>query len=88
VAGSGNGDIEIFTPSGKHIGALEQGTWLNSPWAVVWPRDFGMLSNMILVGNGWIAAFNGFTHKFQDFVKIPDDSILTIDGFVVAYVWE
>jgi uncharacterized protein (TIGR03118 family) len=84
VAGAGNGFVEIFTPSGKHIGSLEHGSWLNSPWGVVWtPRDFGAFSNMILVGNfesGWIAAFNGFTHKFEGFVKNPDDSILTIDG--------
>ncbi len=84
VAGDGNGFVEIFDPSGRHIGHLEHGFWLNSPWGVVWtPRDFGTFSNTILVGNfgsGWIAAFNGFTHKFIGFVKNPDDSILTIDG--------
>jgi hypothetical protein len=41
---------------------------------VVWTtRDFGEFSNAILVGNfrsGWIAAFNGFTHKFIGF-SIP-----------------
>jgi uncharacterized protein (TIGR03118 family) len=51
---------------------------------VVWtPRDFGTFSNTLLVGNfgsGQIAAFNGFTHQFIDFVKNPDNSILTIDG--------
>jgi len=84
VAGPGNGFVEIFTPSGKHIGHLEHGSWLNSPWGVVWtPRDFGVFSNTILVGNfgsGWIAAFNGCTYKFIGFVQNPDDSILTIDG--------
>ena len=84
VAGDGNGFVEIFTPSGKHIGHLQHGPWMNSPWGVVWtPRDFGEFSNVILVGNfgsGWIAAFNGFTHKFIGFMKNPDDSILTIDG--------
>ena len=84
VPGDGNGFVEIFTPSGKHIGHLEHGSWLNSPWGVVWtPRDFGEFSNTILVGNfrsGWIAAFNGFTYKFIGFVKNPDDSILKIDG--------
>jgi len=84
VAGDGNGFVEIFTPSGRHIGHLQHGPWLNSPWGVVWtPRDFGEFSNTILVGNfgsGWIAAFNGFTYKFIGFVKNPDDSILTIDG--------
>src|SRR4029077_2245533 len=46
-------------------------------------RDFGEFSNAILVGNfrsGWIAAFNGFTHKFNGFVKNPDDSLVFIDG--------
>jgi uncharacterized protein (TIGR03118 family) len=84
VAGDGNGYVEIFTPAGKHIGHLEHGSWLNSPWGVVWtPRDFGEFSNTILVGNfrsGWIAAFNGFTRKFIGFVKNPDDSLVTIDG--------
>jgi len=90
VAGAGNGFVRIFTPSGRQIGNLEHGDWLNSPWGVVWTtRDFGEFSNAILVGNfgsGWIAAFNGFTYKFMGFVKAPkapnapDDSILTIDG--------
>jgi uncharacterized protein (TIGR03118 family) len=84
VAGDGNGYVEIYTPSGAHIGHLQHGPWLNSPWGVVWtPRDFGEFSNTILVGNfgsGWIAAFNGFTYKFIGFMKNPDDTILTIDG--------
>ena len=84
VAGDGLGFVEIFTTSGKHIGHLQHGSWLNSPWGVVWTtRDFGEFSNAILVGNfgsGRIAAFNGFTYKFMGFVKNPDDSILSIDG--------
>jgi uncharacterized protein (TIGR03118 family) len=84
VAGDGNGFVEIFTPSGRHISHLQHGPWLNSPWGVVWtPRDFGEFSNTILVGNfgsGRIAAFNGFTYQFIGFVQNPDNSILTIDG--------
>jgi uncharacterized protein (TIGR03118 family) len=84
VAGDGLGYVEIFTPAGKHISHLEHGSWLNSPWGVVWtPRDFGAFSNSILVGNfgsGWVAAFNGFDHKFEGFVKNPNDSLLFIDG--------
>lgn len=84
VGGDGLGFVEIFTPSGHHIGHLQHGDWFNAPWGVVWTtRDFGEFSNAILVGNfrsGWIAAFNGFTHKFIGFVKAPDDSILFIDG--------
>src|SRR6266481_1733837 len=72
IAGDGLGFVEIFTTSGKHIGHLQHGSWLNSPWGVVWTtRDFGEFSNAILVGNfgsGRIAAFNGFTYKFLGFV--------------------
>ncbi len=46
-------------------------------------------SNSILVGNfgsGKIAAFNGFTGKFIDFVKNPDDSVMVIDGlWMIAF---
>jgi uncharacterized protein (TIGR03118 family) len=84
VAGEGNGFVELYQPDGKHVGHLQHGPWLNSPWGVVWtPRDFGVFSNSILVGNfgsGWVAAYNGFTKEFIGFVKNPDDSLLTIDG--------
>jgi uncharacterized protein (TIGR03118 family) len=84
VGGDGFGFVELFTPSGQHIGHLEHGDWFNAPWGVVWTtRDFGEFSNAILVGNfrsGWIAAFNGFTHKFIGFVRNPDDSLMFIDG--------
>jgi uncharacterized protein (TIGR03118 family) len=84
VGGDGLGFVELFSPEGKHIGHLQHGPWMNAPWGVVWTtRDFGEFSNAILVGNfrsGWIAAFNGFTHKFIGFLKNPDDSLVTIDG--------
>ena len=84
VGGTGLGFVELFTPSGRHVGNLEHGDWFNAPWGVVWTtRDFGEFSNAILVGNfrsGWIAAFNGFTRKFIGFVRNPDNSLLTIDG--------
>ncbi len=84
VGGDGLGFVELFTPAGKRIGHLEHGDWFNAPWGVVWTtRDFGEFSNAILVGNfrsGWIAAFNGFTHKFIGFLKNPDDSLVFIDG--------
>lgn len=84
VAGDGLGFVDVFTPSGRFVAHLQHGTWMNSPWGVVWtPRDFGEFSNAILVGNfgsGKIAAFNGFTYKFLGFVKNPDDSVMVIDG--------
>ncbi len=84
IGGDGLGFVELFSPSGKHIGHLQHGDWFNAPWGVVWTtRDFGEFSNAILVGNfrsGWVAAFNGFTHKFIGFVKNADGSLVTIDG--------
>jgi uncharacterized protein (TIGR03118 family) len=84
VAGPGLGFVEIFTPRGRHIGHLQHGDWFNSPWGVVWTtRDFGEFSNAILVGNfgsGQIAAFNGFTYRFEGFLRNADNSILTING--------
>jgi uncharacterized protein (TIGR03118 family) len=85
VGGDGLGFVELFTPHGRHIGNLEHGDWFNAPWGVVWTtRDFGEFSNAILVGNfrsGWIAAFNGFTHKFIGFVlKDKTNSPIFIDG--------
>lgn len=84
VPGAGLGYVEIFTPKGRHIGHLPHGNWFNAPWGVVWTtRDFGEFSNSILVGNfgsGWVAAFNGFTYKFEGFLQNPDNSLLTIDG--------
>jgi hypothetical protein len=58
-------------------GAIPPGEWSLTP------RDFGVFGNSLLEGNfksGWIAAFNGFTHKFIGFVKNPGDNLLTIDG--------
>ncbi len=84
VAGDGLGYVDIYSPSGKLEGRLQHGPWLNAPWGVVWaPRDFGELSNRLLVGNfggGWIAAYNGFNGEFIGFMKNPNDSQLVIDG--------
>jgi len=35
VGGDGLGFVELFSPSGKHIGHLEHGDWFNAPWGVV-----------------------------------------------------
>jgi uncharacterized protein (TIGR03118 family) len=84
VDGDGFGFVDIFSTKGEFQGRLEHGDFFNAPWGVVWtPRDFGEFSNTILVGNfrsGWIAAFNGFTKKFIDFVRNPNGSLVTIDG--------
>ena len=40
------------------------------------PADPAWLQNC----NGWIAAYDGFTHKFLDLLKNPDGSLVTIGG--------
>lgn len=84
VAGAGLGFVDLYSPGGKLLTRFQHGPWLNSPWGVVWtPRDFGELSNKILVGNfgsGWIAAYNGFTGEFVDFMRDHNGNILGIDG--------
>src|SRR5258706_3480371 len=84
VSGAGFGFVDIFSTKGQFQGRLEHGDFFNAPWGVVWtPRDFGEFSNTILVGNfrsGWIAAFNGFSKRFIDFVRNPDGSLVTIGG--------
>jgi uncharacterized protein (TIGR03118 family) len=81
---AGLGFVELYEPTDRHIGHLQHGQWLNAPWGVVWtPRDFGLFSNSILVGNfgsGKIAAYHGFTREFIGFLDNPDGSILSIDG--------
>src|SRR5260370_261094 len=75
VGGDGLGFVEIFTPSGKHIGHLEHGDWFNAPWGVVWTtRDFGEFSNAIRLRNfrsGWLPPFNGFTQNLLSFDLSP-----------------
>jgi len=84
VAGPGLGYVDLFSPSGELLTRFEHGSWLNSPWGVVWtPRDFGEFSNSILVGNfgsGQIAAYNGFTGQFIGMMLDTSGQTLTIDG--------
>lgn len=84
VKGPGFGAAAIFSPSGRLLGRLQHGDWLNAPWGVALaPSDFGEFSHALLIGNfgsGQIAAYNPFTLRFMGLMKNPDDSILTIDG--------
>jgi uncharacterized protein (TIGR03118 family) len=84
LEGAGLGFVDLYSPSGKLLTRFQHGSWLNAPWGIVWtPRDFGELSNKILVGNfgsGWIAAYNGFTGEFIDFMRDHNGNIVGIDG--------
>jgi uncharacterized protein (TIGR03118 family) len=50
--GSTGGFVDIFNPAGKLLRRLQNDSWFDAPWGVVWtPRAFGEFSNNILVGN-------------------------------------
>ena len=77
VPGPGNGFINVFDTSGNFLRRLVSNGNLNAPWGLA------LVEDELWVGNfrsGWIAAFNGFTHKFIGFLKNPDDSLVFIDG--------
>jgi uncharacterized protein (TIGR03118 family) len=84
LAGPGLGFVDLYDTSGKLLTRFQHGPWLNAPWGIVWaPRDFGEFSNKILVGNfgsGWIAAYNGFTGEFIDFMRDHEGNLVGIDG--------
>jgi uncharacterized protein (TIGR03118 family) len=84
VFGNGGGFVDIYSTSGRLLRHLEDG-WFDAPWGVVWtPRDFGHFANHILVGNfrsGWIGAYDGFTGRFDGFLKnANNDSLIFLDG--------
>jgi hypothetical protein len=86
VAGDGLGFVDIYSPGGRLEARLEHGPWFNAPWGAVWtPRDFGVFSNRVLIGNfgsGKIAVFDGFDGKFIGFMEdnTTPGNVLHIDG--------
>jgi uncharacterized protein (TIGR03118 family) len=82
--GPGLGDVAVFDPSGKRLARLQHGPWFNAPWGMAMaPGEFGEFSHALLVGmfgSGQIAAFNPITGDFLNFMKTPDEKILSIDG--------
>ena len=62
VPGPGNGYVDIFDMTGKLTTRLIAGGALNSPWGMaIAPANFGLFSNMLLVGNfgnGFITAYD------------------------------
>ncbi|MDQ1390399.1 MAG: hypothetical protein QOF56_3853 [Acidobacteriaceae bacterium] len=87
VAGGAGGFIDVFnedgTPviPGKH---LIEGFPLNQPWGIaVAPRNFGRLSNTLLISNntdrGTINAFDGLTGQFVGRMRDEDGKVIVID---------
>jgi uncharacterized protein (TIGR03118 family) len=84
VTGGDGGFIDVFQEDGTFVKTLIQGLPLNQPWGIaVAPRNFGPLSNTLLVSNntdtGTINGFNPTTGKFVGKVKDTKGKPIVID---------
>ena len=79
------GKLVEYDLNGNLVRIYEDLGRLNAPWGVaIAPANFGLLSNMLLVGNfggaGKIAAFNQSTGRFIDFVRNTNGEVIGLDG--------
>jgi uncharacterized protein (TIGR03118 family) len=84
ASGGGGGYIDIFSEAGTLIKRLTHGGHLNQPWGfALAPKDFGPLSNTLLISNNTNAGtINGFNVKSGAFVGTIKNSAkkpITID---------
>lgn len=82
--GVATGAVDEFDPDGNLIRRFATGGTLNAPWAVVMaPKNFGSLSNDLLIGNfgdGTINAFAPKTGKFLGKVANSKHQPMQISG--------
>ena len=85
--GAGLGLIDVYDATGKFVKRLvSTGAQLNAPWGVALaPKDFGSLSNMLLVGNLGDGKINGFDPSSGAFVAAVADG--TGAAFSVPGLW-
>jgi uncharacterized protein (TIGR03118 family) len=78
------GAVDIFDTTGKLIKTFTKNAHLKAPWGVALaPKNFGPVSNALLVGNladGRINAFNATTGKFMTQLKDTSNKVISIDG--------
>ncbi len=79
------GKLVEYNLKGELLRIYEDLGRLNAPWGVaIAPANFGLLSNMLLVGNfggaGKIAAFNQTTGRFIDYMRGPLGDVIGLDG--------
>ena len=83
-AGAGLGVIAVFDSGGNFIKQLAYGGALNAPWGLAMaPANFGMASNMLLVGNfgdGKINVYDPATGAFKGALAKSDGTPIVIDG--------
>jgi len=85
--GVGLGLVDVYDAAGKFVKRLvSTGTQLNAPWGVALaPKDFGSLSNMLLVGNLGDGKINAFDPSSGAFVAAVADG--TGAAFSVPGLW-
>lgn len=79
------GKLAEFTSTGALVRVFEDDGRLDAPWGVtVAPASFGLLGGKVLVSNfggaGRIAAFDGTTGKFVDYLRDEARAPIGIDG--------
>ncbi len=84
VNGGSGGFVDLFKEDGTFVKTLIKGAPLNQPWGVaVAPRNFGPLSNALLVSNntnsGTINAFDPITGAFVGRIKDEKGKPIVID---------
>lgn len=84
-SGASGGYIDIFSEGGVFLKRLTEGTPLNQPWGfAAAPKNFGPLSNTLLIGNNinansTINAFNALTGQFVGTVSDTTGKPIHID---------
>jgi uncharacterized protein (TIGR03118 family) len=87
VSGGNGGFVDVFSEDGTPVTPgqhLLQGAPLNQPWGIaVAPRNFGPLSNTLLISNntnqGTIDGFDPLTKRFVGALKDTSGNIMHID---------
>ncbi len=85
VSGASGGYIDIFSEGGVFLKRLTEGGPLNQPWGfAAAPKNFGPLSNTLLIGNNingnsTINAFNALTGQFVGTVRDTNGNLIHID---------
>ena len=82
LGGRGQGYVSVFNLNGDLQMRLRHGFWMDAPWGVTLaPKEFGKLSNHILVGmfgSGQIAAFDTEHGNFHGLMRGPEGQPITM----------
>ena len=82
LGGRGQGFVDVFNVNGELLMRLHHGFWMDAPWGVTLaPKDFGKLSDHILVGmfgSGQIAAFDTKHGNFHGLMRGPEGHPITM----------